>query len=80
MSTRPRRRSVRSASVGSRTLREALATELERRELIRSERVRDAFLTVPRELFVPETAAREGLEAVYRDEAILTKRGKAGSR
>jgi protein-L-isoaspartate(D-aspartate) O-methyltransferase len=57
----------------SRTLRKQLVADLERRGLIRSERVRDAFLTVPRELFVPSFAAREGLAAVYRDEAILTK-------
>lgn len=40
---------------------------------IRTEPVRAAFETVPRELFVPEIAAREGLEAVYRsDEALVT--------
>jgi protein-L-isoaspartate(D-aspartate) O-methyltransferase len=59
-------------------LRRQLVGELERRELIRSERVRDAFLAVPRELFVPGFAAREGLEAVYRDEAIPTKHGEHG--
>ena len=52
--------------------------ELEGRALICSERVRDAFLAVPRELFVPEAAARDGLEAVYRDEVILTKRAESG--
>jgi protein-L-isoaspartate(D-aspartate) O-methyltransferase len=57
----------------SRELRTQLVNELERRRLIRSVRVRDAFLAVPRELFVPEFAARKGLAAVYRDEAILTK-------
>jgi protein-L-isoaspartate(D-aspartate) O-methyltransferase len=35
-------------------------------------------LAVPRELFVPEFAAREGLKAVYRDEAIPTKQGEYG--
>ena len=35
--------------------------------------MRAAFLSVPRELFVPEAASRAGLEAVYRDEAIPTK-------
>lgn len=59
-------------------LRGQLVAELERRKLIRSERVREAFLAVPRELFVPEFAAREGLGAVYRDEAILTKFGEHG--
>jgi protein-L-isoaspartate(D-aspartate) O-methyltransferase len=59
-------------------LRRQLVGELERGELIRSDRVREAFLAVPRELFVPEFAAREGLQAVYRDEAIPTKRGEYG--
>ncbi len=56
--------------------RRRLVADLERRALIRSERVRQAFLAVPRELFVPDFAAREGLSAVYRDEAILTKWGE----
>jgi methyltransferase of FxLD system len=59
-------------------LRGRLVAELERRKLIRSERVREAFLAVPRELFVPDFAAREGLAAVYRDEAILTKQTEQG--
>jgi protein-L-isoaspartate(D-aspartate) O-methyltransferase len=53
----------------SERLRRRLVGELERRKLIRSKAVRDAFLAVPRELFVPEAP----LERVYRDEAILTK-------
>jgi protein-L-isoaspartate(D-aspartate) O-methyltransferase len=55
-----------------------LVAKLERRKLIRSDPVREAFLAVARELFVPEFAAREGLEAVYRDEAIPTKHGEYG--
>jgi protein-L-isoaspartate(D-aspartate) O-methyltransferase len=35
-------------------------------------------LAVPREIFVPEFAAHRGLEAVYRDEAIMTKRDVGG--
>ena len=62
----------------SRRLRERLVADLERHGLIRSERVREAFLAVPRELFVPAFAASEGLAAVYRDEAILTRRGEHG--
>ena len=46
---------------------------------IRSERVRAAFLAVPRELFVPEFAGREGLAAVHRDEVIMTKRNAQGA-
>ncbi len=45
---------------------------------LRSPRVRDAFLETPRELFLPRVAERDGLEAVYRDEAIVTKRSRQG--
>ena len=44
--------------------------------------MRRAFLAVPRECFLPAIAKREGLERVYRDEAILTafdQRGVATS-
>jgi protein-L-isoaspartate(D-aspartate) O-methyltransferase len=64
--------------VDSTKLRGQLVADLEARTLIRSERVREAFLAVPRELFVPEFAAREGLESVYRDKAIPTKFGAQG--
>jgi protein-L-isoaspartate(D-aspartate) O-methyltransferase len=47
--------------------------ELDERGVIRSDLVRDAFLAVAREAFLPEFVAREGLEAVYRDDAIPTK-------
>lgn len=59
-------------------LRRRLVEMLRRGNWIRSSRVRDAFLEVPRELFVPEFAKREGLEAVYRDDSILTKRNPHG--
>jgi protein-L-isoaspartate(D-aspartate) O-methyltransferase len=52
--------------------------DLERRGAIRSAEVRRAFLRVPRELFVPEKLAADGVEAVYRDEPIVTKVGGAG--
>ena len=51
---------------------------LERGGWLRSPRVRDALLDTPREVFLPEYAEREGLEAVYRDEAIVTKRSRHG--
>ena len=41
--------------------------------------MRDAFLRVPRELFVPAFAAEHGLDAVYRDEAIVTKTDEHGT-
>jgi protein-L-isoaspartate(D-aspartate) O-methyltransferase len=40
--------------------------------------VRRAFLTVPRDLFVPEKVAAAGLESAYLDEAIPTKFGDTG--
>ncbi|MEX2554675.1 MAG: methyltransferase domain-containing protein [Actinomycetota bacterium] len=63
----------------SESLRRQLVQGLASRGFIRSARVRDAFLSVPRELFVGEFADREGLPAVYRDEAILTKRDAQGT-
>jgi protein-L-isoaspartate(D-aspartate) O-methyltransferase len=51
---------------------------LERAGWLEAPRVRDALLDTPRELFLPEYAARKGLEAVYRDEAIVTKRSRHG--
>jgi protein-L-isoaspartate(D-aspartate) O-methyltransferase len=35
--------------------------------------VREAFLRVPRERFVPELAEERGLEAIYKNEALVTK-------
>ncbi|MDQ3810244.1 MAG: methyltransferase domain-containing protein, partial [Chloroflexota bacterium] len=55
----------------SRALRRALVEKLRRDGQIRSERVAEAFLAVPREAFVPGVP----LDEVYRSsEAILTKR------
>jgi methyltransferase of FxLD system len=54
-------------------LRRRLVRELESRGRIRTPAVRAAFLSVPRELFVPEAVERSGLAAVYRDEAIPTR-------
>jgi protein-L-isoaspartate(D-aspartate) O-methyltransferase len=66
------------ASRESVSLRRRLVTELEGRGRITSPAVRDAFLTVPRERFVADFAVREGLDAVYRDAAIVTKTGSVG--
>lgn len=62
----------------ARTLRRELVTNLERRGCIRSKPVRRAFSTVPRELFVPEIAQREGLERVYADTALVTRQSTQG--
>jgi protein-L-isoaspartate(D-aspartate) O-methyltransferase len=59
-------------------LRRDLVAELHAKGVIRSDAVEAAFMTVPRERFVPEVAAERGLEAVYRDEAIVTKRDPRG--
>jgi protein-L-isoaspartate(D-aspartate) O-methyltransferase len=53
-------------------------------DLLRSEgqlttaAVAEAFLEVPRERFLPEVAVEEGLGAVYRDDAIVTRRDQRG--
>lgn len=53
-------------------LRRELVASLERRGFIRTAAVRDAFLKVPRELFIPDIAHRDGLERVYSDRALVT--------
>lgn len=59
-------------------LRQQLVRALEDEGWIRSAPVRNAFLEVPRELFVPDFAKAQGLAAVYRDESILTKQDVQG--
>ena len=63
----------------SERLRGALVEELTRGGCLTAPAVRAAFLAVPRELFVADFASREGLAAVYRDEAILTKHDQRGA-
>lgn len=63
---------------GAETLRRRLVRELEAKRLLKDRRIRDAFLKVPRERFVPGYEAERGLEAVYRDDAILTKKTETG--
>jgi protein-L-isoaspartate(D-aspartate) O-methyltransferase len=58
--------------------RRRLVAELQARACIVSPAVRDAFLDVPREAFLPAFAETEGLEAVYRDVAVPTKHGADG--
>ena len=66
------------ATSESERYRRRLVGDLERRDLIRSAQMRDAFLSVRREAFLVEFVAREGVEAVYRDDAIPTKFDTAG--
>jgi protein-L-isoaspartate(D-aspartate) O-methyltransferase len=56
------------------TLRRRLVRELEGKSLLRDQRVKQAFLEVPREQFVPEVS----IAAAYRDQAIVTKKTESG--
>jgi methyltransferase of FxLD system len=62
----------------SERLRSRLVKDLRGKGVIVSDAVQAAFLAVPRERFIPEVANEQGLEAVYRDEAIVTKRDPRG--
>jgi protein-L-isoaspartate(D-aspartate) O-methyltransferase len=53
--------------------RESLVRQLQASGAIRSSAVRDAFLAIPRETFVPVVLHDHGIAAVYRDEAFPTK-------
>jgi protein-L-isoaspartate(D-aspartate) O-methyltransferase len=55
-----------------------LVADLRAKGAIGSERVAAAFAAVARECFLPELLAGEGLAAVYRDDAIVTKRDSRG--
>jgi protein-L-isoaspartate(D-aspartate) O-methyltransferase len=55
----------------SASLRNEMVASLEQAGAIRSQTVRHAFLSVPRELFVPDVASRDGLPAIYRPELAL---------
>jgi protein-L-isoaspartate(D-aspartate) O-methyltransferase len=61
-------------------LRAALVDQLRTRTkgALSSEAVAAALMAVPREIFIPEVLAARGLEAVYRDEAHVTKRDPQG--
>jgi protein-L-isoaspartate(D-aspartate) O-methyltransferase len=60
--------------VASLEMRRRLVAHLRRRGYLRDQRVTRAFLTVPRELFLPQELRRVGLAGVYRDDAIVTRR------
>jgi protein-L-isoaspartate(D-aspartate) O-methyltransferase len=66
------------ALTASEQRRSGLVADLRSRGVIRSDAVAAAFLAVPREEFVAQAVAEGGLEAVYRDEAIVTKRDARG--
>jgi protein-L-isoaspartate(D-aspartate) O-methyltransferase len=62
----------------SAALRQALVARLRGQGLLRGPGTAEAFLAVPRERFLPEVARREGLDAVYVNDAIVTKRDARG--
>lgn len=63
----------------SATLRRDLVEHLRGRGHVRDERVAAAFAAVPRELFLADHAEKHGLAEVYRDDAIVTRRDRAGT-
>jgi protein-L-isoaspartate(D-aspartate) O-methyltransferase len=67
-----------SADHDSAQLRSALVGRLRAYENLRSDRVASAFEAVPREAFVAEFAAENGLAAVYADSPIVVKRDVKG--
>ncbi|MGO9957414.1 MAG: protein-L-isoaspartate O-methyltransferase family protein [Solirubrobacteraceae bacterium] len=62
----------------SECFRRRLVNELRAKGAIASDAVQIAFLAVPRERFIPEGATERGLEAVYRDQAIVIRRDPRG--
>src|SRR5690606_41449555 len=60
-------------------LRRELVQALREQGHLRDDRVAAAFEAVPRELFLAEHAQRHGMAAVYRDEAVVTRRDAAGT-
>jgi protein-L-isoaspartate(D-aspartate) O-methyltransferase len=62
----------------TRAHRQQLVRRLEAESAIRSKAVRNAFLDIPREIFIPDVARRLGIGAVYRDEAYPIKTDDRG--
>lgn len=78
MPSKPRTSGRVRPSAGGARLRRQLVEQLEGSGALKSAAVRRAFLTVPRERFLPEVAQREGLERVYLDQAIVTAHDDRG--
>jgi protein-L-isoaspartate(D-aspartate) O-methyltransferase len=62
----------------TRAHRQQLVRRMEAESAIRSAPVRNAFLDIPREIFIPDVAQRLGIGAVYRDEAYPIKTDDRG--
>jgi protein-L-isoaspartate(D-aspartate) O-methyltransferase len=71
--------SLKDQAAESARLRQLLVEQLKARGVLHSEALEQALLRVPRELFLPDIAEREGLERIYTDDAIVTKRGSHGA-
>jgi protein-L-isoaspartate(D-aspartate) O-methyltransferase len=71
--------SAEELAAESARLRQQLVEQLKARDVLHSEELERALLRVPREAFLPDIAEREGLEYIYADEAIVTKRGSKGA-
>jgi protein-L-isoaspartate(D-aspartate) O-methyltransferase len=62
------------------TLRRALVARLRDAGHLRDDRVAEAFAAVPRELFLAAHVERHGVDDVYRDDAIVTRRDAVSGR
>jgi protein-L-isoaspartate(D-aspartate) O-methyltransferase len=59
-------------------LRHQLVDQLKAHDVLHSEALEQALRRVPREYFLPDIARRAGLESIYADEAIITRRSSQG--
>src|SRR5579885_1550205 len=66
-------------SAKSLRLRCQLIEQLKAQGVLHNAALEEALRRVPRELFLPDIAIREGLEHIYADEAIVTKRSSQGA-
>ncbi len=66
-------------SARSLRLRYQLIEQLKAQGVLHNAALEEALRRVPRELFLPDIAIREGLEHIYADEAIVTKRSSQGA-
>jgi len=71
-------RAVGTVQAMSQHLRRSLVGYLESVGAIKTRAVRDAFLAIPRETFIPTLVREQGLDAAYLDEAYLTKTDDRG--
>ncbi len=71
--------SAEELAAASARLRQQLVEQLKARGVLHSAALEQALLRVPRELFLPDIARRDGLERIYADDAIVTRRGSHGA-